>query len=107
MNDWFVGSKVKRFRIPIWWNWGMNVPQPRWLKRWYYKKSYQWWNHPSNHHWKGCLIGASNRNYDGYVASSRLISWLDGKCSLRPGERDIWGGGYCDSQQSQETYDRR
>lgn len=99
---WFVGSVKKRFRIPVWWNWGMNIPQPRWLKRWYYKKSYEWWNHPSNHHWKG-WIHSTSRSCDGYHAPNKFISWLDNKCSLLPGERDLWGGSYYDINCQEEN----
>lgn len=84
MRSWFIGSKIKRFRIPFWgkmfWNY---IPQPHWLRRWYYKKSIQWWGHPSSHHWKGCLIpdyGAKGNHGPNLLA----------------GERDIWGGGYCE-----------
>lgn len=80
MRSWWIGSKTKRFRIPFWGKWLWDyIPQPHWLRRWYYRKSKQWWGHPSNHHWKGCLIGC-------------------GGPRLLPGERDIWGGCYCDGQ---------
>ena len=70
---WFVGIN-KRFRIPIWGEWLYPfIPQPRFLKRWYYRKSFEWWDHPSNHHWKGWIFRAD---------------------SLLPGERDLWGGCY-------------
>lgn len=84
-----------RIQIPIVWGWVEAIPQPRWLKRWYYRKSYEWWNHPSNHHWKkGCLprIGCD----DCFVekAPSGLWKWWMKKRMLLPGERDIWTGGY-------------
>jgi len=69
----------------------MNIPQPRQLKRWYYRKSYKWWNHPSNHHWKGRIHGIHG---DGYTEPNNFIKWINKKCSLHPGERDLWGGGY-------------
>lgn len=55
------------------------IPQPRWLKRWYYRKSFQWWGHPSNNHWK---------------------HWLLDSYDLKPGERDIWSGMYSSCNES-------
>lgn len=73
-RGWYIGSVKKRFRFPFWWEWFCAIPQPRWLKRWYYCKSFDWWGHPSNHHWKGwCFVDKQN---------------------LRSGERDLWGGAY-------------
>src|ERR1041384_97990 len=109
MRAWFIqncSSAPKRFRIPIWWEWVMNIPQPRWLKRLYYRKSYEWWNHPSNHHWKGWCFGA-NRYCDGYKPKNRFYKWLDSKCSLISGERDIWGGSYCElNKEKQNNLDK-
>ena len=62
--------------IPI--SWGFLhplIPQPRFLKRWYYRKSFEWWGHPSNNHWKQCCITSHGKLY--------------------PKERDIWTGLYC------------
>ena len=78
-RKWRVGIK-KRFRIPIRAIWLYPfIPQPHWLKRWYYKMSFKWWGHPSNHHWKMCLLIGEG----GYISN------------LLPGERDIWTGMYC------------
>jgi hypothetical protein len=45
MRAWRTGSKVKHFRIPFWGKWLWNyIPQPRWLRRWYYRKSIEWWD---------------------------------------------------------------
>ena len=75
-----AGSVKKRWRIPIWAAWATPyIPQPRFLRRWYYAKSFQWWEHPSNHHWKGWLIG-------------------EGRTLLLPGERDLWTGCYCQGE---------
>jgi hypothetical protein len=77
---------MKRFRLHFWGKWLWEyIPQPHWLRRWYYNKSIQWWGHPSNHHWKGCLMPDCG---DGETNSSNIPNLL-------PGERDIWGGGYC------------
>jgi len=74
----FVGSVRRRFRVPVYGEWVFRfLPQPRWLKRWYYRKSFEWWGHPSNHHWKCWLL------------MSRSIE------RLSPGERDVWTGSYC------------
>ena len=76
----------KRFRIRFWgkWLWRF-IPQPHWLRRWYYNKSTQWWGHPSNHHWKGCLLPDIGDGENKILHIPNLL----------PGERDIWGGGYC------------
>jgi len=60
--------------------------QFRVMKRWYYRKSFDWWGHPSNHHWKYFSLGEG----EGYKPSfiERHFS------GLREGERDLWGGGY-------------
>ena len=78
-----------RFYIPIWaswvWRW---LPQPRFLRRWYYRKSFDWWGHPSNHHWKGWGFPP--------CSDGGMLPW--GFWSeLRPGERDLWLGYYCSS----------
>lgn len=74
-RSWKVGVN-KRWRIPFWGQRALPyIPQPRWLRRWYYRKSYEWWGHPSNHHWKGWLIG-------------------DNGVPLQEGERDLWTGCY-------------
>lgn len=79
---WFVGVSMKRFRFPFWANWlGCFLHQPRFLRRWYYRKSYEWWGHPSNHHWKGM-------SYGDYPPQPLL-----------PSERDLWGGCYCSGNQ--------
>lgn len=79
-RKWRIGPK-KRWRIPIWgekfWKF---IPQPRFLRRWYYKKSFQWWGHPSNHHWKGWIVGCGD--YFGNIKH------------LKIGERDLWSGEY-------------
>lgn len=78
------------------------VPQPRWLRRWYYRKSFQWWGHPSNHHWKQVVLPCG---VDGHF----LTEWQGPR--LRPGERDIWGGCYMhegiDSRGIKEWMDAR
>jgi len=72
-----VGTVKKRFRIPISAKWLYHfIPQPHWIRRWYYRKSFEWWGHPSNHHWKMWGFGARQQ-------------------SLLSGERDIWTGMYC------------
>lgn len=81
-SSFFVGG---RFRIPLRLEFiYFFIPQPRWLRRWYYKKSFSWWRHPSNHHWKGWIMG---RNSEGGRHKYEI--------PLSKGERDIWGGEYC------------
>ena len=63
--------------------WARLIPQPRWLRRWYYRKSFDWWGHPSNGHWK--QFGLSERK------------------PLLPGERDIDSGGYNAGQTERPT----
>ncbi len=75
---WFTGTKKKRFRFPYSWKWMQRLPQPRWLRRLYYRFSYWAWGHPSNHHWK--------------------MSTFDTHPKLAAGERDLFSGGYCDGQ---------
>lgn len=77
-----------KLRFGARWLWPF-IPQPRWLRRWYYRKSFQWWGHPSNGHWKGWLMDDSG---DGSPPS-----FWNGP-SLGIGERDVWGGGYCSAQ---------
>lgn len=73
-RKWFLRG---RFRLPFWGHRIYHyIPQPHWLKRWYYKMSIKWWGHPSNHHWKGwCILSISIKQ-------------------LLPGERDLWTGSY-------------
>lgn len=99
-----------KFFISITWNFTENIPQPRWLKRWYYKKSFQWWDHPSNHHWKCFSFG--NGLDDCFVdriplntLKNKLWNWWRKKCMLLPGERDVWSGSYCQDPIIDETYD--
>ncbi len=75
---WFIGGKKKRFRFPFSWRRMKHLPQPRWLRRWYYRFSYWAWEHPSNHHWK--------------------LSTFDAHPDLAAGERDLFSGTYCDGQ---------
>jgi hypothetical protein len=95
-HEWFVEG---RFRIPIVWDWVCYIPQPRWLKRWYYRKSYDWWNHPSNHHWKYFGMGGPG-DCDCFVeeSPSSLWKWWMKKRMLLPGERDLWDGCYCPTE---------
>lgn len=76
-RSWKVGSgKIKRWRIPIYGNFLYKfIPQPRFLRRWYFKKSFQWWGHPSNHHWKCWTIHTPHK-------------------PLEDKERDLWTGFY-------------
>lgn len=73
-RKWFVGTKTKRLRIPFALAWMDRIPQPRWLKRLYYRFSFWAWGHPSNHHWKMFSFGGRG---------------------LLPGERDLFSGAYC------------
>lgn len=70
-KKWF---KKRRFKLYFYGKFLCIIPQPKWLKRWYYKKSFEWWGHPSNHHWK--------------------MKLLDCHCKLEGEERCIWCGGY-------------
>ena len=71
---WFrLGFQVRGF-----YRW---LPNPRWLRRWYYRKFYQWWGHPSNHHWK---------HWELLQQTSKPLGL---------GERDIWTGGWCSTGQ--------
>ena len=90
-ENWIIDN---RFRVPIWWHWVLEIPQPRWLKRWYYKKSYEWWDHPSNHHWKGWLI---EDGLDCFVdkVPNGIWKWWRKRKMLLPNERDVWSGSYC------------
>ena len=76
-RDWKFGNgDIKRWRIPIYGKFLTNfIPQPRCLRRWYYRKSFDWCPHQSNHHWKCWLIFGSNKK-------------------LLEGERDLWTGFY-------------
>ena len=96
-RKWWIGSKIKRFRHRLGeWLWPY-IPQPHWLRKWYYRKSYEWWGHPSNHHWKGWLFEGDCEEGKGPRISLLL-----------PGERDIWGGGYCDGEnENEQENDRR
>jgi hypothetical protein len=87
-NKFFVGStSKKRFRLPFWnSHLGKFIPQPRFLKRWYYRKSFDWWEHPSNHHWKGWELPNAS---DGEIGT---------EYSILEGERDLWTGMYCSGQ---------
>lgn len=86
-KKWIVDG---RFRIPFWGKWLWKyIPQPTWLRKWYYKKSFQWWEHPSNHHWKGWLFGGA----EGQTGPGP---------NLNPGERDIWSGEYCSGNNENE-----
>lgn len=74
-RKWLVGPIDYHYRIPfIGETLGYWIPQPRFLRRWYYRKSFDWWDHPSNHHWKMNTMGT-------YV-------------NLQAGERDLWSGSY-------------
>jgi hypothetical protein len=92
--NWFVDG---RFRIPISCKWLQNIPQPRWLKRWYYRKSFEWWDHPSNHHWKMFEVGDG---LDCFVetAPNGIWKWWRKKKMLLSGERDLWDGCYYDEK---------
>lgn len=77
-REFYTGVIEKRFRIPIYAPWFVKyLWQPTFLKQWYYKKSYEWWSHPSNHHWKGNTTKSSR---------------------LEKGERCLWSGMYCTGQ---------
>jgi hypothetical protein len=87
----YLSSDLKRFRLPFWWSWLGYIPVPRVIRRWYYRKSFQWWKHPSNHHWKGWEIPTYRSS--GREGNNRYLST---KCcrDLRPGERCIFCGTY-------------
>ena len=74
---------MPRIIIPISWEWlHPFILQPKWLKRWYYKKSFEWWDHPSNNHWKRYCITPYGK--------------------ISSGERDIWTGLYCSGDYENE-----
>ena len=80
MRKWFVGVQKKRFRIPGYFRFLCKIPQPHWIKRWYYENSYKWWGHPSNHHWKMRLL------------------WDCKKHNLKSNEKCLWCGAYNSGQ---------
>lgn len=87
----WAGTRKKRFRLPFYARWAHRfIPQPQWLRRWYYRKSFDWWEHPSNHHWKGWI--------DSGFADGQSPRWIGLAPNLRPGERDIWSGEYCSGE---------
>jgi len=71
-------GKVRYFnwRFPFWLRWAPKVfgHHPR-LNSWYYRKSFDWYRHPGNSHWKLLFLG-------------------DCDCRLEPGQRCFWCGGY-------------
>lgn len=86
MGNWFINV---RFRVPIRSEiiGALIHPfQPRFLKRWYYRKSFDWWGHPSNHHWKYSEIR--------YCSFHPIFGRMLKLNTLVPGERDLWAGSY-------------
>ncbi len=69
-----MSPEPQHFYLPVSWGILRWMPQPRWLRRWYYRKSVEWWGHPNRHHWKR--------------RGNRV------RRNLRPGERDLWSGIY-------------
>ena len=82
-----MSENAGRWRVPLTLGaWHRFVPQPRFLRRWYYRSSIRWWGHPSNHHWKLFIMGpAEGQENIGPI--------------LGAGERDLWSGMYCSGQQ--------
>lgn len=100
MGKWIING---RLRIPI----SSRIIgilihplQPRFLKRWYYRKSFDWWRHPSNHHWKYFEFGY-------FQTESKTFKFLLKLNQRREFERDLWTGNYKTPKISDSDYTKK
>ena len=100
MGKWIING---RLRIPI----SSRIVgilihplQPRFLKRWYYRKSFDWWGHPSNHHWKYFEVVY-------FETKSKFFKKLLDLNRRDYYERDLWTGNYSTPPISSEEYKRK